>query len=154
MTLAFSTLVEVALAEIPLIPASGPPTPPFGPRFPTGKILILDVVQGYIFGYYPTLNESCQIILYTGPGYVLGGNVNLLFTLPDGSEQYGDPEFAYVGNVPIVQKYIANFAANQYVVYTFAVGELFQPGNWSVVIGVGNFVSNPIPFKVLPTGVQ
>ena len=57
MTLAFAALAEVALAEIPnLVQAPGPPTPPFGPRAPTGKILILDVVQGYIFGYYPTLN--------------------------------------------------------------------------------------------------
>jgi len=133
--------------------SSGPPTPVFGSRAPTGKVMTLDVVQGYIFGKYPQLNESCQMILYLGGG-LTSGNIQLTFTRPDGGIQYGDSAYAFVGNVPIAQIYIGNFPAKQYIGYTFAANELFETGTWTVVAGMADYISNPVPFQVVPFGVQ
>ena len=56
--------------------------------------------------------------------------------------------------VPIVQKSIADFIANQYLVYTFATDELSQIGQWTITAYIGDFTSNPVPFQVVPIGVQ
>jgi hypothetical protein len=135
------------------ISTASPPSPAFGPRAPTGKIMTLDVVQGYIFGSYPLQNESCQMILYLGGGLTTG-NIQLTFTRPAGGIQYGDSAFAYVGNIPIAQIYTSSFPAKQYIGYTFAMNELFETGTWTVIAGMADYISNPVPFQVVPFGVQ
>src|SRR5215469_6090054 len=119
-----------------------PPTPL---RVPTGKVFTLDTVQGYLLGTMPFKNESCNLIFVVGPGLTTGP-VLLTFTRPDGTTFTGDPNFAFIGPPTITQRRINDEVGNQYIVYTFAIGELNQVGTWKVSAITANYFSQTFSF--------
>ena len=131
--------------EFPFIPT---PIPPFiPPRFPLGQFTI-DTVQGYVLGRMPIVNDSWTMIFYVGPGLTTGP-VLLTFHKPDGTIHVGDPHFAFIGGPTISQIRINNEIGGQYIVYTFATGELDQVGTWTVSAIANNYFSNTYSFTVI-----
>ena len=77
------------------------------------------------------------IIFRFGTGYDMSGftTLTLTFTKPDNSvltkNNASSPNAVTLGVAPIVTT-IGNFAANQYVNYTFAPGDVNEQGIWAV----------------------
>jgi len=132
--------------QIDLGPAPAPV--PF-PRLLSGKVFVIDAVQGYFFGPSPNLGESCALVFYVGTGLPTY-QAPLLFTFvrPDGTLQIGDPRFGFIGQPDVGQRYLPNFPAGQYVVYLFGIGELSQRGAWQVSVITTDYFSNAYSFTV------
>jgi hypothetical protein len=135
-----------------------PNIPLFPFRTTTGKVFIIDASPSivdrpmYFFGPKPLVNESCALVFVTGPGLpAFGSRMRFIFQRPDGSFHDGDPNWGFVGQPDVFEKYIPNFPQGQYLVYIFDKGELNQPGIWKVM-SIGNrFFSNTYQFEVLAT---
>jgi hypothetical protein len=140
--------------ELPFIPILPPPFRPV-----TGKLLIIDAPGWWgpywQFGKNPLVNENCQLLIVSGPGLPIGGGpVLFTFTRPDGTFLVGDPRFAFIGDTTVRQIMIPNFPVGQYVVYTFAVGDLNMAGTWKVSFIAPNFISATYTFNVVyPSGL-
>jgi hypothetical protein len=126
-----------------------PPIHIVPPRRTLGQIFTLDTVQGYLLGDMPIINQPWNMVLHLGPG-VTSGRALLTFHRPDGSLHLGDSNFAFIGPPTIGQRRINDETGGQYIVYTFAAGELNQIGRWTVSVILNNYYSQTWSFPVLP----
>lgn len=144
-------------AIMPWVPAEVWPITPIPVTPATGDVFVIDTIQSYFLGPRlnvagfakgPFVNQASTMIFVVGPGMITSP-VLLTFTRPDGSLTTGVVPRGFVGDATITQKYIADFPRFQYIVYTFAPGELNQPGVWHVSAIADHFFSQTWPFTVM-----
>jgi len=127
-----------------------PPPFPILRRAPTGKVFLIHSDTNDFFGPPPVINESCVLIFYpisTGPN--LGASpLQFSFTDPYGNTQFGDPSFAFVSSVPITEHFPTVTIPAGSAVYTFGVGELTVPGQWTVQVTAAGYQSRAATFPV------
>ena len=122
------------------------PAPP--PRFAT-KIIVVNSVIDTTFGSVPNVGEAAILKMFTGPGLQLGSGASLQFIRPDGTLAIADSRYVFIGTIPSVEINGQVFPAGQYVIYTFAPGELNEFGTWSAqVVATGGFLSSLGHFTV------
>ena len=122
------------------------PAPP--PRFAT-KIIVVNSVIDTTFGSIPNVGEAATLKMFTGPGLQLGAGAQLQFIRPDGTLAIADFRYVFIGTIPSVEINGQVFLAGQYVIYTFAPGELNEFGTWQAqVVAPGGFMSTVGHFTV------
>jgi hypothetical protein len=149
LMLGFAALAEVPLAAEPQGSDAPPPTPPgpptfIGQRFPDGKVfyvnppsLIGPIIPFPVFYQ----SESCAFIFES---QIVTPLSQILFTAPDGTQHFGDPDFLWAGVSPLVNPYTRNLPdvpANSYTVFISGLMEFLQLGTWTAQIISGTAVS-------------
>lgn len=104
------------------------------PIFTDGSNVVLDLATGFTTG--APLIEGQPAVMLMNVANSPVGSLSLRFVKPDGSIVFKSSPYLYVGNVAM-PALGPNFAAGQYVVYTFAPGELDQRGVWQVELTAG-----------------
>jgi hypothetical protein len=129
---------------------SGVGPPPVLVRAPDGKVFVINSLTHDFFGPSPYLNESCVMVLYpTGPG-IPHSPLQFTFIDPTGVAHDGDPNFAFVSNVPIKEIFPTQTLPVGSFVYTFGLGELATLGRWTVKVTSGPFTYQSVTFVVYP----